>query len=124
MLWFDAEAHFLEVHFSDDAGFEKETTHNAVMERVDAQGNVIGFSILGVSRFNKEKPSKAVPPMGSTLLSAFIKIAQHTIKISCSSSVILSGISAAIGATHFVNFYEAHLSESQIKIWVSQVRCR
>ena len=26
------------------------------MERVDAAGNVIGFSILGVSRFSKEKP--------------------------------------------------------------------
>jgi hypothetical protein len=26
------------------------------MERLDAQGNVIGFSILGVSRFKKDKP--------------------------------------------------------------------
>ena len=34
----------------------KETAHDAVMERVDSQGNVIGFSILGVSRFTKEKP--------------------------------------------------------------------
>jgi hypothetical protein len=34
----------------------KETVHNAVMERVDAQGKVIGFSILGVSRFTKEEP--------------------------------------------------------------------
>jgi len=53
---FDAEAAFLEVRFSDAAGYEKETAHNAVMERVDAQGNVIGFSILGVSRFKKDKP--------------------------------------------------------------------
>jgi hypothetical protein len=29
------------------------------MERVDAQGNVIGFSILGVSRFTKDKPLEA-----------------------------------------------------------------
>ncbi len=35
---------------------KKETAHDDVMERVDAQGNVIGFSILGVSRYNKEKP--------------------------------------------------------------------
>jgi len=55
-VWFDAEADFLEVRFSDAAGYEKETPHDAVMERVDAKGNVIGFSILGVSRFKKSKP--------------------------------------------------------------------
>ncbi len=55
-VWFDAEADYLEVRFSDDAGFEKETKHDAVMERVDEKGNVIGFSVLGVSRFKKSKP--------------------------------------------------------------------
>jgi hypothetical protein len=29
------------------------------MERVDASGHVIGFSILGVSRFKKDKPLEA-----------------------------------------------------------------
>lgn len=58
-VWFDAEADFLEVRFSDAAGYEKETAHDAVMERVDAQGQVIGFSVLGVSRFRKEKPLEA-----------------------------------------------------------------
>lgn len=58
-VWFDAEADFLEVRFSDAAGYEKETAHDAVMERVDAQGHVIGFSILGVSRFKKSKPLEA-----------------------------------------------------------------
>jgi len=58
-VWFDAEADYLEVRFSDAAGYEKETKHDAVMERVDAQGNVIGFSILGVSRFKKSKPLEA-----------------------------------------------------------------
>ena len=38
-VWFDAEADFLEVRFSDVAGYEKETNHDAVMERVDAQGH-------------------------------------------------------------------------------------
>lgn len=61
-LWFDAEADFLEVRFSDAAGYEKETAHDAVMERLDAQGNVIGFSILGVSRFKKENPLEAELP--------------------------------------------------------------
>lgn len=58
-VWFDAEADFLEVRFSDAAGYAKATGHDAVMERVDAAGNVIGFSILGVSRFKKDKPLEA-----------------------------------------------------------------
>ena len=58
-VWFDAEADFLEVRFSDAAGYEKETTYDAVMERVDAQGNIIGFSILGVSQHRKSKPLEA-----------------------------------------------------------------
>ena len=58
-VWFDAEADYLEVRFSDAAGYEKETTHDAVMERVDIDGHLIGFSILGVSRFKKDKPLEA-----------------------------------------------------------------
>ncbi|MDZ7621606.1 MAG: DUF2283 domain-containing protein [Candidatus Competibacteraceae bacterium] len=58
-VWFDAEADFLEVRFSDAVGYERETQHDAVMERVDKDGHVIGFSILGVSRFRKEKPLDA-----------------------------------------------------------------
>ena len=37
----------------------KESAHDAVMERVDTQGNVLGFSIFGVSRFSKDKPLEA-----------------------------------------------------------------
>jgi hypothetical protein len=37
-VWFDAEADFLEVRFSDAAGYERKPRHDAVMERVDAQG--------------------------------------------------------------------------------------
>jgi len=58
-IWFDAEADFLEVRFSDAAGYEKQSAHDAVLERVDAQGNVIGFSITGLSRFSKERPLQA-----------------------------------------------------------------
>jgi len=58
-VWFDPEADFLEVRFSDAAGYEKETNHDAVMERVDAEGHVIGFSIMGVSQFSKDKPLDA-----------------------------------------------------------------
>ena len=58
-LWFDAEADFLEVRFTDGPGFMKATDNDAVMERVDSEGRVIGFSILGVSRYTKEKPLAA-----------------------------------------------------------------
>ena len=58
-VWFDAEGDFLEVLFSDAAGHMIETAHDAVMERVDAEGNILGFSILGVSRFQKGNPLTA-----------------------------------------------------------------
>jgi len=58
-VWFDAEADFLEVRFSEAAGYMKQTAHDAVMERLDAQGHVIGFSIMGVSRFKKDQPIEA-----------------------------------------------------------------
>jgi uncharacterized protein YuzE len=58
-VWFDAEADYLEVQFRRAPGFMKETTHDALMERVDSKGKVIGFSVLGVSRFTKEKPLEA-----------------------------------------------------------------
>lgn len=58
-VWFDAEADFLEVRFSEVAGHMKATNHDAVMERVDEKGQVIGFSILGVSRYRKDKPLEA-----------------------------------------------------------------
>ena len=55
-VWFDAEGDFLEVRFSDKAGFMRETKNDAVMERVDEQGNILGFSIMQVSRLAKDKP--------------------------------------------------------------------
>ena len=58
-VWFDAEADYLEVRFTDAAGYMKQSGHDAVMERVDALGNIIGFSIMGVSRFRKDKPLEA-----------------------------------------------------------------
>ena len=52
-VWFP-EGDFLEVQFSDKAGYMKETNNEAVMERVDEQGNVMGFTVMGVSRLTKE----------------------------------------------------------------------
>ncbi len=57
--WFDPEGDFLEVQFSKVPGYMRETTHDALMERVDEHGHVIGFSILGVSRFRRERPFEA-----------------------------------------------------------------
>ena len=58
-IWFDREADYLEVQFKEAPGYMKETAHDAVMERVDAEGDIIGFGILGVSRFTKEQPLEA-----------------------------------------------------------------
>jgi hypothetical protein len=58
-IWFDAEADFLEVRFSNKPGFMRETKNDAVMERVDERGRVVGFSILQVSRLAKRKPIEA-----------------------------------------------------------------
>lgn len=59
-IWFDAEADFLEVQFRDGAGIMKATAHDAVMERVDPNGEILGFSVLGVSRFTKDSPLETV----------------------------------------------------------------
>jgi hypothetical protein len=58
-LWFDPEGDFLEVTFSDAPGYMRETKSDAVMQRVDERGHVIGFSVLGVSKFQKDHPLEA-----------------------------------------------------------------
>ncbi len=58
-VWFDLEGDFLEVQFKDAPGFMRPTGHEAVMERVDEEGHVLGFSVLGVSRFQKDHPLEA-----------------------------------------------------------------
>lgn len=55
-IWFDPEADFLEVLFSDAPGYMRETDNDAVLERVDSQGNILGFSVLNVSKLSTEKP--------------------------------------------------------------------
>ena len=54
-VWFDSEGDYLEVIFKQKEGFFRETASDQVMEKVDMDGNVIGFSILKVSLL-KEKP--------------------------------------------------------------------
>jgi hypothetical protein len=58
-IWFDPEGDYLEVQFSQAPGFMRPTAHDPVMERVDEQGCVLGFSVLGVTRFRKGRPLEA-----------------------------------------------------------------
>jgi len=46
---FDKEAGYLEVMFEVKEGYFKDTKNDAVMVKVDTEGNVIGFSVTGVS---------------------------------------------------------------------------
>lgn len=55
-VWFDKEGDFLEVSFSDKAGYLRETDQEAVMERVDEQGHVLGFTVMAVSKLDKDHP--------------------------------------------------------------------
>ncbi len=48
-IWFDKEGDYLEVIFEKKEGYFKETDNDAVMEKVDDKGNILGFSILKVS---------------------------------------------------------------------------
>lgn len=52
-IWFDKEGDYLEVLFENKEGYFKETDNDAIMKKVDAEGSVIGFSILNVSALDK-----------------------------------------------------------------------
>nr|MDO8079366.1 DUF2283 domain-containing protein [Candidatus Freyarchaeota archaeon] len=54
-IWYDKEGDYLEVIFERKEGYFRETENDAVMEKVDMEGNTIGFSVLNVSAL-KEKP--------------------------------------------------------------------
>jgi len=53
-VWYDSEGDFLEVMFKQKEGYFRETKSAQVMEKVDRQGNVIGFSILKISSLKKK----------------------------------------------------------------------
>lgn len=55
VVWYDKEGDYIEVLFERKKGYFRETENDAVMEKVDEEGNIIGFSILKVSAL-KEKP--------------------------------------------------------------------
>jgi uncharacterized protein YuzE len=59
-IWYDTEGDYLEVVFDEDATcIFRETDNDAVMEMVDEKGDIVGFSVMAVSRLSKEKPISA-----------------------------------------------------------------
>jgi uncharacterized protein YuzE len=60
-VWYDEEGDYLEVLFEREKGYFRETGNDAVMEKVDEEGCIIGFSILKVSAL------KGQPPLAVTL---------------------------------------------------------
>jgi len=58
-VWFDPDGDYLEVIFDQNPGYFRETANDQVMKKIDDQGNILGFSILGVSAL-KEKPLEVV----------------------------------------------------------------
>ncbi len=52
-VWFDPEADFLEVTFEQKPVFFRSTENDQVMEKVDENGNILGFSVLRVSLLKK-----------------------------------------------------------------------
>lgn len=54
-LWYDQEGDYLEVIFEQKEGYFRETESDQVMEKVDQEGNILGFSIFKVSQL-REKP--------------------------------------------------------------------
>jgi len=55
-IWYDKEGDYLEVLFERRAGHFRETDNDAVMEKVDSHGNILGFSILKVSALSGQTP--------------------------------------------------------------------
>jgi len=43
----------VKIWFDQREGFFRETANDQVMEKVDAQGNILGFSVLKVSALTK-----------------------------------------------------------------------
>ena len=55
-VWYDQEGDYLEVIFERKKGFFRETENDAVMEKVDENGGILGFSILNVSALKGQQP--------------------------------------------------------------------
>ncbi len=55
-IWYDREGDFLEITFRKAKGYLKELSAD-IYERVDENGNLLGYSILNVSHHERESLS-------------------------------------------------------------------
>jgi len=61
-VWFDPEGDYLEVLFDPREGYLRPTADDRVMEKVDVEGSVLGFSILGRSTIKGNPPLEVALP--------------------------------------------------------------
>jgi hypothetical protein len=52
-IWYDGEGDYLEVMFEEREGFFRATQNDHVMVKVASDGQVLGFSIMRVSAFDR-----------------------------------------------------------------------
>ena len=55
-IWYDKEGDYLEIMFSDNPGFMVETDNDYIMKRIDKEGNILGYSIMGITNINEDNP--------------------------------------------------------------------
>ncbi len=53
-IWYDVKGDYLEVLFDQRPGYFRETSNDQVLEKVDIQGNVLGFSVQKVSAIRSQ----------------------------------------------------------------------
>jgi len=61
-IWYDREGDYLELVFEKKEGYFRETNDDRIMEKVDADGNVVAISILGVSSGSESGPVRVSIP--------------------------------------------------------------
>ncbi len=59
-VWYDQESDYIEILFEKKEGYFRETENDAVMEKVDNEGNIIGFSILKFSTLKQNQPFSVI----------------------------------------------------------------
>ena len=63
-IWYDTEGDFLEVMFRTADGYFRPSADDRVMEKVDEQGRLLGFHIIGLRKLS-EGPIDVGLPSGS-----------------------------------------------------------
>ena len=58
---YDPEGDYLEVIFEQRKGYFRETANDQVMEKVDQEGNILGFSVLRVSSLTSKPLDVTLP---------------------------------------------------------------